>query len=69
MKDKAKLMEKRNQLLDRLAKETRWITPNDNERLADIAGILAGIQAIDLVIDNDLEAPEPDDGPLGFFVG
>lgn len=67
MKTHQELLTMRNKLRDRLAKETYLISVHNDERLEKIAGILAGIQAIDLVIENDIDAPE-DDGPLGFFV-
>lgn len=66
MRDKSELMEKRDELRNRLAKETRWISAYDNKRLAEISGILAGIKAIDMVLEENLNAPD-DDGPLAFF--
>ena len=68
MDDKAELMAKRDALCDRLAKETRLISAYDDNRLVKIANVLAGIAAIDMVIEHDLDAPESD-GPLGFFAG
>ena len=67
MHDKAELLEMRNELRDRLAMETRWISAYNDDRLAKIAGILAGIAAIDMVIEHELDAPESS-GPIGFIV-
>ncbi|WP_151720475.1 hypothetical protein [Gemmobacter serpentinus] len=63
------LMETRKLLTERLAIETHRLSgAYQDERLGKIANVLAGIKAIDLVIENELEPPESD-GPIGFFIG
>jgi hypothetical protein len=65
----AELMETRRLLTERLAIETHRLSgAYQDERLGKIAGVLAGIQAIDLVIENELEPPESD-GPGFIFIG
>lgn len=67
MKTREELLELRNRLGERLATETHRIAgPHHEEQLDAVARVLAGIQAIDMVLENDL-APRDDGPPLGFF--
>lgn len=69
MKTRDELLELRDKLRERLAIETHRIGgPHDNDQLAKVAHVLAGIAAIDMVLDQGLEPPESD-GPMVFFVG
>lgn len=69
MKTREELIELRARLGERLATETHRIGgPHHDDQLAKVAHVLAGIQAIDMVLENELE-PRESDGPLGFFVG
>lgn len=68
MKSREELLETRNQLRDRLATETHNLSSAyQDERLGKIAHVLAGIAAIDMVLEYELDPPE-NDGPIGFFV-
>lgn len=49
----------RIQLLERMATEVYGLNgPYEDERLGKIARILAGIQAIDLILDQEIDRPE-----------
>lgn len=66
METREELMEMRSKLRDRLATETYRISAHNEEQLDQVARVLAGIQAIDMVIEYDLDPPS-NDGPVGFF--
>lgn len=68
MKTREELLEIRNQLRDRLATETHNLSgAYQDERLDKIARVLAGIAAIDMVLEYELDPPESD-GPAMFFI-
>lgn len=68
MKTRAELEDVRSQLRARLAKETHNLSgAYQEERLDKIARVLAGIAAIDMVLEGGLEPPESD-GPVAFFI-
>lgn len=55
MKTRSELLKMRAELYDRLAKETHQIrNPNHDDQLDNVARVLAGLQAINIVIEYDL---------------
>lgn len=50
-------MATRAKLHDRMAKEAYRLTVNDDKTLSTIAGILAGIEAIEYILNHDIDPP------------
>lgn len=66
MRTQADLLDMRKKLHDRLAVETYRLTAFNDDRLSKIAGILAGIEAIGLMLEQDID--RPDNGLAGHVI-
>lgn len=67
METREELTAMRAELVERLATETYRISAYNDEKLAKVANIKAAIDAIDYVLEHDIQVPPSGDPSLMIF--